>query len=277
MKATIKAISGLVLALPLFAFISGCAGRLTRTENPSGGQPSSAPECRLSQEPLVLLQEGEPNQYGSRLLWVWEVDDAPPFWSDTKPESASYLAFLEEIKQAGVDPAPDRLLARSLEMSEPDDPERFNVELALREAPRRIGPINCMEALLMSYQTERMDMAKEPTEFTALFLRSDDGARLKIYWYTVNQAGIGNLSALMRHVEADLAQGWGLWASLHNHNFFLTRENISGVPAPGLSDVQFFRALRDGSGLREAWVTNGFDTIRIPASDFDLFRAAGEE
>lgn len=120
----------------------------------------------------------------------------------------------------------------------------------------------------MAEQTDRMDMVTNPTEFTAFILRSQNGEKLRIYFYTVNQPGIGRVDAPMNAVREDVLQGWGLWANLHNHNFFVNQKRRGGGVAPSQQDVSLFRSLAEAQGLQEAWITNGFDTLRIKQKDF---------
>jgi hypothetical protein len=46
-----------------------------------------------------------------------------------------------------------------------------------------------------------------------------------------------------------------------------------------MTDVHFYRALRESHGLEEAWVTNGLESARCPAAAFDVLvvRPAGAQ
>jgi hypothetical protein len=46
--------------------------------------------------------------------------------------------------------------------------------------------------------------------------------------------------------------------------------------APSATDLQFYRAMREGLGLSSARVTNGFATLDLPATAFDRLRARGD-
>jgi hypothetical protein len=61
---------------------------------------------------------------------------------------------------------------------------------------------------------------------------------------------------------------------VHNHPFlFASGGDIAGANAPSLTDVQFWRYLRDSLGVESARVTNGFATFDAPAAAFDRLRA----
>jgi hypothetical protein len=63
-------------------------------------------------------------------------------------------------------------------------------------------------------------------------------------------------------------------AHLHNHPFeFASGGDIAGANAPSLTDVQFWRHLRDSLGIESARVTNGFATFEAPAAAFDRLHA----
>ena len=85
---------------------------------------------------------------------------------------------------------------------------------------------------------------------------------------------------------ADVAKGFAPVAHLHNHPFMFDRKpgdrtwatpetvnDVGGGVAPSLTDVQAFRMMREGFGLRGAWVTNGLETGRFTSEDFDRLSA----
>jgi len=186
---------------------------------------------------------------------------------------ASLTKFLDRVRLLVADLSPAALLKRALITAPAKSPEAFNLALALVK-DENLAPMNCIESLLLAEQTDRLNMARTPTEFIAFFLKSRSKPRLKIFTYTVNQAGIGGLKEVVGYVEREMAANsdWELWMNLHNHNFFLDKPDISGVPSPSGPDVGAFRSLATDLGLREARVTNGFHTLRIESSDFFVYQ-----
>ena len=65
----------------------------------------------------------------------------------------------------------------------------------------------------------------------------------------------------------DRTPGDRTWATAGN------MRDIAGALAPSLTDVQLYRAMREHFGLLGAWVTNGLDTARYSAADFDRLSA----
>lgn len=81
-------------------------------------------------------------------------------------------------------------------------------------------------------------------------------------------------------VRLDVAAGFVLEAHLHNHPFMFDRKvgdrmwttaetqaDFGGEVAPSLTDVHFYRNALAETGLREIWVTNGFETVHIPSAE----------
>jgi hypothetical protein len=124
--------------------------------------------------------------------------------------------------------------------------------------------------LLLSEQNDRIALLDDPTEFLSVILRSADEKRLKIYFFSKNENGIGNISAIMVKIRGDKAQGWILTSTLHNHNFELHAPGLNAAVAPSVPDGLLNQQLRDE--IEAAWITNGLNTVRIPARAFGRFR-----
>ena len=142
-----------------------------------------------------------------------------------------------------------------------------------------LRPIGCLEALLIDGQAARFPMATRPTEFHALLLHhaatGERPAQLRVYFAASGAPWPPKLDPIMAHVARDRADGWTVRAHLHNHPFYLDKRDadVAGANAPSLSDVQFYRWLRESLRLEGAWVTNGFTTVEIPARDFERLDA----
>lgn len=184
------------------------------------------------------------------------------------PRSTSLTAFLKYVRSRVADVSQASLLRKSIQ-SFPDNADRRNASLVYQQRRKWIRPAGCLEALLFSRQTERLDMASQPTELTAFVLKAKRGSRVRLYYFTVNQPGIGGMGTLMTPVEADLASGnWRPWMSLHNHNFDFAGARLGGTVAPSAADAQFFQSAASDFGLETAWITNGFDTLKLRRRDF---------
>jgi hypothetical protein len=173
-----------------------------------------------------------------------------------------------------VDTNPVSLLLRKASLPQTSPGDARNDSLVARESSRWVFPINCLEMLLIGIQNDRVGVLQQSTEFTAFILRSADGRRLRIYYYTRNEDGIGNVSTILTPVAHDYQEGWTVVANLHNHNFRPGQTDLNAVVSPSLPDAQLYQTLAARYQLREAWITNGLHTVRIPASAFGRLQAA---
>ena len=105
-----------------------------------------------------------------------------------------------------------------------------------------------------------------------MVLRSSAGARLRIYFYTVNQDGIGRVGPVSEPTLADVAQGWRVVLGMHTHAFHPGQPLLDGILAPSVPDADFNANFAESAGMQAAWITNGIHTVRIPAEAFGLFR-----
>lgn len=225
------------------------------------GQAASAREvCAFPDPPKVLVSAGDPHARGSRLLQVWEFADGAVWWSSREP--AGYGAFRAEAAAKVGETAPLSLLRQA---------PNANNRLVAERAADWIAPINCLEMLLQQTQDRRIATFVQPTEFAAAVLRSADGRRLRVYFYTNNEDGIGKVGPLGDPVAQDAAAGWKVLALLHNHNFHVGQPALNGVLGPSTADAQFNVNFAARAGMAQAWITNGLHTARIPASAFGLF------
>jgi hypothetical protein len=223
-------------------------------------QPAAQPLCALPQKPVVLINDSDAHKRGGRLLQVWEIADAPVLWSYADPASAGYRDFAAKRKEKVPNSDPLYLLAQA--------PQRNNA-LVAQNAKEWLRPATCLEKLLMGMQQERLDMFETPSEFSSFVLRS--GKRVRIYFYTNNQDGLGRMTPVTDPIRKDVQQGWRLQFGLHNHPFHPGKPEQNGPPAPSVPDAHFHYNARDELGLAEARITNGVDTVRIPADAFDRF------
>lgn len=225
--------------------------------------PSAQARCELVQPPIVLQSSGDPHGPTGKLLQVWTVPDNPALWSAASPTSGGYIDFLAKVKTSGVETDPVKLLKSASAMK--------NNAVVIQHADAWIHPAGCLEKLLLGLQHERMDTFASPTEFASAVTQSPDEKQLRIYFYTVNQDGIGRASPFTDPASQDVEQGWTLKLVLHPHVFHPGDPMLNGPVAPSVPDAGFAFNLRESAGLQQSWITNGISTVRIPASAFDEF------
>ena len=237
-------------------------------------EASAAEICAFPTPPRVITSEGVSSAKGSRLLQVWDVPDARIYWTTADPADPAFQTFVTDVAKHVSVTDPVRLLRNSPAW---DNPRlKQSNTLVADWATEWIHPAGCLEKLLLSLQHQRVSLLERPTEFAALVLRSPDGDRLRIYYLTINEDGIGRMSPLTEPAMLDVGAGWHVEIALHNHSFHPGQPSIDGVLAPSEADAQFAANFAADAGLQAAWITNGLHTSRIPASAFGLFTAPAE-
>ena len=232
------------------------------------GAPVTGPVAACSlPEASVMDASGDPHGPDGRLLQVWEIADDPALWGAGEPLSEGYRDFREKVAAKGIETDPVALL----KASPATDGIRTNNDLVAARAAAWIRPAGCLEKYLVGLQHARIDTFVEPTEFMAMVLRSADGARLRIYFYTINQDGIGRVGPVSEPALADVGRGWCVVLGLHTHVFHQGQPMLDGILAPSIADADFNANFAAEGGMQEAWITNGIHTVRIPAAAFGAF------
>lgn len=212
-------------------------------------EPVFADDCRFRSS--IVVDIDSPGKFLGHYL----ENDREIFWNVTElAPSQIYRDFLQRINsyaQIGQ----TGLLRKYVEGKYPD---WQLTKLVLDGKMGKIRKINCFESLLFAEQAARKDMIDQPTEFFSYTLKR--GSLLKIYVFTVDQAGIGGVGQIHSKVEADLKIGWKPLFNLHNHNFFVLQENINGVVAPSSTDAALFKSVFEEYGLEKVIITNGIDS-----------------
>ncbi|MDP7320820.1 MAG: hypothetical protein QF441_09445 [Bacteriovoracaceae bacterium] len=220
-------------------------------------------ECSFKSEEVVLISNSK------KYLSVREVEE-----SDALVKAAvSFDSTLEEFQKSiesivSVDPY-NLLLRQYIELDFGADKD--NAYIVYSNLAGKVRRINCLESLLYTQQAKRMinagtDLFTSPAEFMSYVVRK--GKLLKVYFYTIDQAGIGNPKDIVSYVKKDIDNGWDLLFNLHNHNFFPFKKPFLGATVPSANDINAYRSESKGMGLRKALVTNGFHTIEVYEEDF---------
>jgi len=269
--ASLRVIASRVLAISAVAGAMGCAVSPGRAASPEAGA------CGWPVAPVVLRQTAD-TVYQS---WTYDADRLP---ASADPSRLPALAAFLDTVRGRVGALDARALLRrqvAFYASRPDSDsqgEAANGRLVLGGSAGALRPASCLEALLVEEQAARFPMTSHPTEFHALVMeRGEAGARqVRVYFAGSGAPWPPKADPLLERVAADRREGWRAVAHLHNHPFLFANGDIAGANAPSLSDVQFWRFLRESYGIESARVTNGFATFQAPAAAFSRLRARGD-
>jgi hypothetical protein len=218
----------------------------------------------------------------------FDLPDVPRLWEPAGPDEVLSQFRAAVRARLGTDVDARSLLERQraifAAMAGAWSGEATNATLLLEGRAGTLSPITCLEAALWKWQAARYPMVEHPTEFGAFVLRGH--GRVRVYLSSADLVGQRIRREVTELVKADGSAGFRLLAHLHNHPFLFDREvgdrmwtmeatvaDVAGALAPSMTDAQFYRNLRDSHGLEEAWVTNGLQTSRFHAGEFDTLAA----
>lgn len=254
----------------------------------AGTVPGEPPACVLDAPPEVIAV---PNPKPGELNEFFDLPDSPAWWAPAPmdPERERYRAALV-ARLGGEEGLQQRALLErqnanpSSQLVKSGKREADNSDRVLEGSAGKMGPASCLEWRLFQRQAHRYPMLEHPTEFGAYILRGN--GRLRVYLSGGDSVGGQLRHEVSNRVAADVANGFEPMAHLHNHPFMfdrkpgdrmytteLSKDEIGGALAPSLTDVQAYRSMRAGFGLKGAWLTNGLDSIRYTSEDFDRLSA----
>lgn len=269
-----RTLASRLVAAAVTIVAAACAAGAGRSASPDA-RPGA---CRWPVAPVVLRQAGD-TLYQS---WTFEAGRLPERVSPATLPALS--AFLDTVRSRVGTLDARALLSRQIAYyaSRPDSDsqgEAANGRMVLSGSAGTLRPASCLEALLVDFQAARFPMASHPTEFHAVVMEKTEAGRrmMRVYFAGSSAPWPPKANLLFERVADDRRNGWRAVAHLHNHPFeFAGSGDIDGANAPSLSDVQFWRYLRDSVGIESARVTNGFATFQAPAAAFGRLRARGD-
>lgn len=272
--------------VPAALLLAGC-GAADGADGRKAAAPAQAGPPSLG-APIETIAVESPKP--GELHVVYEIEDSDALWGAMAADELidGYRARL--AARLGDKLSPRELLLRQRAIMQGIGTESAlgdaeNASLLLEGRAGRMGPATCLEALLFREQARRYPMIEHPSEMGAFVLRGK--GRVRIYFDSMESVGGKIRREIHERVRKDADAGFEITAHLHNHPFLFDRvpgdrmwttpetvDDICGALAPSTNDVHFYRSVHEEIPLRGAWVTNGLDTARFTADDFERLRAA---
>ncbi len=234
-------------------------------------------------DPNALRRAGAMVQHrdGPELHQVWTLVDHPGLWGSAPADHPALIHYRSRAREAVGDVGPLGLIQANRRMFswlEREHPAERAINRAIESGTvGRHRPMSCLESQTLGYQASRFPLFEQPTEIVTLVLRRGEGeeARIKVYMAADGDPIPPKPTHALQAIETDLAAGWRLWGTFHNHTFELNSERgWLALAAPSANDLQVFQFLHDRYGLERAFVSDGFSTLDLAAEDFETLAAA---
>jgi hypothetical protein len=150
---------------------------------------------------------------------------------------------------------------------------RFDLVLS-----QSLYPTSFLEEVLLELHAEILGtpLFGSYSEFGANILVGPRGELAIIFMSNSGDAAVPANSQRETLLKKYLADGYRFKIHIHNHPFnFTNPQDIGGTPIPsGLDqwgDVGAYLFEKKNFSLENAWITNGFSTLRIRAEDFQKY------
>ena len=204
---------------------------------------------------------------------LWTMEDEPFLWDTVVPESSAFKSYINWV-WGMTDPVQDNLIRIQREYfhSYPKMVKRFN--LFLEGQVGTLFDARCFEMYLLARHTASFPLEQRPSEFMAFILRNKEQVnQLRVYF----SSGDANpdfspptSELVLERIQNDLSQGWIFESHLHSHPFLkqVYPDFLGGTVVPSDGDISSFNFWAENTGLKEAWLTNGITTVKIPKTQF---------
>lgn len=233
---------------------------------------AAAHVCQWPADPVVVTNTATQQKK------VWTIANSPVLFSKVTSTHPAFLSYQNWVK-ANTTTDPIELLKRqrkffsSNDMTESVDTRKMDLVMAGQIG--EIHPITCLESLLLVEHTAKFPLEKTPNEFVAAILQK--GSLLKIYFLSdkIEEGSAPKAEVTNQEIQKDLKLGYTYLINLHNHPFMLSNPtgDIGGTTLPSgdsdYGDVYVFNNLVVAFQLKNAWITNGFNSVRLNQKDID--------
>jgi hypothetical protein len=192
-------------------------------------------------------------------------------WQSAPPSQEKAITIFKNMVSSKTSTDPIYLLSRQRDIFRPSFPKVAAAKTQVIDG--KIGAItraNCLETSLLNAILEKYPKSNK-VEYAALILKRKFGTDFSykahvITWGTFHVPPSAELDKILNQ---DIMNGWQLYSHLHNHPFYLENhpDDIAGTTYPSSGDLILYEEQQE-LGLEEAWVTNGFHTLKLDSEEF---------
>lgn len=238
---------------------------------------SSAKASFVSQNMKTLLDTSHKGAH----LSVYQTQDSPLFYQAAAVQAATGSAVMADFQKqvrARVDVDPYFLLKRQRVIFDQAGIKELlpRFDLVLQQD---LVAMSFLEQIFFELHAEKMQkpLFQSFTEFGLNVLKGPRGDLILIFISNSEDATVPNSGIREKILKKYLAKGYKYKIHIHSHPFIFDNggRDIGGTILPsgidGFGDVPVYLKEKKNFKLENAWITNGFNTLRIQAADFDKY------
>ena len=206
---------------------------------------------------------------------VFEIENKNVLWSTTIPKSAVVDDFYKEINSftnTNQTIIRQNQLKIFLKHFNINDPGIQMMQLILAGQLGKTVKTRCLELLLLDLHLSRVGK-NYYTEYGAYIFTKKENIR--IIYKSSDDASVPESLQQKLDVKAAHDAGYELYAHLHLHPFNMHNPSgdIGGAAWPSgagesYGDMGVYTSAYENYNLKQAWVTNGFDTLILNPTEF---------
>ncbi|MDH7640277.1 hypothetical protein [Sphingomonas oryzagri] len=253
---TRSAAIAIMLAAPTMLLMSGCA---------SSRRPADTALCRIETRPTGLPGHDGKGEPGRHAMRQWDVPLDAGWDTAVEPKTDGYARFRKSIQNGPNAEVQGHLLSARGD---------YNASLVSMAGKEYVKPASCFErAIYGDFMTEAVRDTKV-NGFDGYVLENPTTRMVRALYELTPTEDANGPDPIDVVVAEQRRAGWSLLFEIHAHP--VSRDaatNRSGAVAPTVKDAAYEARLKSEMGLREARITNGVVTARIPADAFHYFQS----
>jgi len=191
--------------------------------------------------------------------------DNPKFFSRSHRQLDNLVKFQKEVTRLGIDLNPFSLIIKQKGIFQQSG-HLYDAyfDQFLSEPIGIFSKIKCLNASLLNHHLQSFP---PESEFMAIVFKKEN--RRHIWVTSTSHTAVSNPNFDKKATDMRFS-GWQMQTIIHNHPFIFNPRygDHGGTTIPSETDVKTFQNLHLFYGLQEAIITNGFDEIKLSASDF---------
>lgn len=210
---------------------------------------------------------------------VFEIENSAVLWSNEAPTSPVVEDFHKDINaftNTNQNVIRENQLKLYLKHFKESDPGVQMMKIILAGTVGKTVKVRCLELLLLDLHLTRVGK-NYYTEYGAYIFSKQN--KMRIIYKSSDDASVPHSEQQKKDVEAAYKEGYELQAHLHLHPFNMNNPygDVGGAAWPSgageaYGDMSVYTNAHKDYKLKQALVTNGFDTLILDPAEFTLLK-----